>query len=514
MLRDAITQNDTDGGGDTIRLSDGTYYLSATLEIAHPVTIVPLNSAAHPVISVPAGTTGIVVDPASGPVTLQGLTVTGASGSTGAAIYATGATPLTLQDDVVRDNSSASTGLAAGLTFYGAQVVIDRSTFSNNRGHDAGAIRELNTAGDSLTIRDSELEGNTGIGNVSGGALMLGAGTLDVERTRVTGNGSSGGAGIRLRSVGALTATVSDSTFDGNSTGGAGGALLVDGGSGGTATTTLRSDTFVGDVAVSGGGVVAGPPASVTLQNSVLAKSSSGFAGTCAAGGPIVSHGHNVADDASCALAGPNDRQGVDPLLGPIANSGGPTLTALPLAGSPLVDAADGSACSATDQRSYSRPRGNACDIGAAESDFSAPVPPTDTTSTTPTTPTVPTTTPTTTIPHTTPTVVLPRTPPPAPAKIVLTKLKVARSVHGKRLVTWTASGAGSVRFAVERRKKRHWVAKARFTLRGGKGSNNRAFPAKLLRKLAAGSYRLTAVATGTPVHATFDIVPPKAKRR
>jgi hypothetical protein len=60
----------------------------------------------------------------------------------------------------------------------------------------------------------------------------------------------------------------------------------------------------------------------------------------------------------------------VNPMLGPLANNGGPTMTqALPRS-SPAVDAGglpSSSSCPAADQRGESRPWGPACDIGAFE---------------------------------------------------------------------------------------------------------------------------------------------------
>ena len=59
-----------------------------------------------------------------------------------------------------------------------------------------------------------------------------------------------------------------------------------------------------------------------------------------------------------------------DPLLGPLAENGGPTRTRLPAAGSPLVNViptSDTALCSGTDQRGISRPQGPACDIGSVE---------------------------------------------------------------------------------------------------------------------------------------------------
>jgi len=60
------------------------------------------------------------------------------------------------------------------------------------------------------------------------------------------------------------------------------------------------------------------------------------------------------------------------PLLGPLADNGGPTWTHALLAGSPAIDAADDAACVAppingVDQRGVARPQGVGCDVGAFE---------------------------------------------------------------------------------------------------------------------------------------------------
>ncbi|WP_345309022.1 choice-of-anchor Q domain-containing protein [Candidatus Villigracilis saccharophilus] len=58
---------------------------------------------------------------------------------------------------------------------------------------------------------------------------------------------------------------------------------------------------------------------------------------------------------------------GSDPLLGPLANNGGPTQTMALLSGSPAINAGDDADCEATDQRGVTRPQGSHCDIGAYE---------------------------------------------------------------------------------------------------------------------------------------------------
>ena len=88
----------------------------------------------------------------------------------------------------------------------------------------------------------------------------------------------------------------------------------------------------------------------------------------------MVSLGHNIASDATCGLTGSGDLNSTNPLLGPIANNGGPTPTHAPLLGSPAIDAVPIADCTdaygtpiATDQRGVARPQGAACDIGSVE---------------------------------------------------------------------------------------------------------------------------------------------------
>ncbi|MCX6023153.1 MAG: hypothetical protein NTZ05_15775, partial [Chloroflexi bacterium] len=57
----------------------------------------------------------------------------------------------------------------------------------------------------------------------------------------------------------------------------------------------------------------------------------------------------------------------INPLLSPLANNGGPTLTMLPAANSPAVNAGGATCGVSTDQRGVARPQGSQCDIGAVE---------------------------------------------------------------------------------------------------------------------------------------------------
>jgi hypothetical protein len=108
----------------------------------------------------------------------------------------------------------------------------------------------------------------------------------------------------------------------------------------------------VGGVACVGGGLV----------NTLLATN---MPGNCA--GPLTDLGHNMSSDSSCSFTNTGSLNDTDPMLGQLADNGGPTLTMALLLGSPAIDAGNTSAAPATDQRGLPRPRGQAADIGAYE---------------------------------------------------------------------------------------------------------------------------------------------------
>jgi hypothetical protein len=83
------------------------------------------------------------------------------------------------------------------------------------------------------------------------------------------------------------------------------------------------------------------------------------------------SDGFNFSDDDSCGFDDSTDNvaDGNDPMLGALANNGGPTQTMLPQPGSPLIDAIQPvSECQVdVDQRGVTRPQIKGCDTGSVE---------------------------------------------------------------------------------------------------------------------------------------------------
>jgi hypothetical protein len=251
-----------------------------------------------------------------------------------------------------------------------------------------------------VTLQNVTITGGQAVNG--GGLLNLGSGSLTITNSTISANhATADAAGVLVNG----TATITNSTISGNTTPAFGGGVDS------TTSVTLINSTISGNTAGHGGGVDTSVNGSVTLvyatvvQNtaatganlatnnltsfgSVVALPQGGGA-NCFSGGILTtSNGFNFSDDAnattSCKFNPATDRIGStnNPMLGALANNGGPTQTRLPQSGSPLIDAiplascqADGASSISTDQRGLARPSGLGCDIGAVEVQVAAPAP-------------------------------------------------------------------------------------------------------------------------------------------
>ena len=141
--------------------------------------------------------------------------------------------------------------------------------------------------------------------------------------------------------------------------------------------TTLNNVTITDNTSDNNRGSGVFAVANFTLKNTILA----GNNGNDCEINFVTSEGHNIlGKDSACAFtAVSGDQVGtgaepIDPLLGPLQDNGGPTLTHALLAGSPALDAGNpaapgsgGDACVSGDQRGAIRPGGAICDVGAFE---------------------------------------------------------------------------------------------------------------------------------------------------
>ncbi|HTY87434.1 MAG TPA: immunoglobulin domain-containing protein, partial [Candidatus Acidoferrum sp.] len=111
------------------------------------------------------------------------------------------------------------------------------------------------------------------------------------------------------------------------------------------------------------GSQVANTNGTLRLQNSILAYSTNSDAY-----GTILDNGYNLCSDNSAGLYAAGSHNNTNPLLGPLGDYGGPTLTMPLLVGSPAIDGGSTAAAPPVDQRGHARPYGAAADIGAFES--------------------------------------------------------------------------------------------------------------------------------------------------
>ncbi len=214
-----------------------------------------------------------------------------------------------------------------------------------------------------LTIRRCTFDNNQGAN--SGGALFLTTVALTIEDSTFSNNNA--GVGGAILGQGA-TGSIVNSTFSGNTAADFAGGLefFKDEHSGCAESLSLINNTIAANQAGPDqvGGIAIFDLDQLTLSNNIIAGN---VGGDCSLSSPSLVTGHNLDSDNSCGFTGPGDLPGTNPLLGPLANNGGPTDTYALLTGSPALDAGNNSTCPATDQRGVTRPQGPACDIGAFE---------------------------------------------------------------------------------------------------------------------------------------------------
>ena len=212
-------------------------------------------------------------------------------------------------------------------------------TIANTIVSDNSASGIYNNSG-YVTILNSTLSGNSAWKDNSGGGIYTSGGKLPgyvmVINSTISGNFAfSDGGGI---ASGFSGLTIVNSTISGNSVGdpddGYGGGIAAFGGGGVPTALIITNSTVSGNSAATCGGVCGG---TIEIQNTILDANDSGNIG-----GTVTSLGYNVcSDDAGGLLIGPGDQINTDPLLGPLRDHGGPTLTHMPLRGSPAIDAGD-----------------------------------------------------------------------------------------------------------------------------------------------------------------------------
>ena len=352
-LREAIRVANTTAGADTItfatNMSGATINLGGTeLSITEALTIDAAPLAANVTINAQQQSRIFNITATSGDFTLAGLTLTGgqAIASYGGAIRSITSGNLTINEAVITGNLTVYPAWHGGGIHAVGPVTITQSTVSgNSAGGSGGGI----FAGNGVTLTQSTVSGNsTNSGADGGGIFAIAAVTL--TQSTVSGNSSNGngtnGGGIFGGGVTLHQSTVSGNKALGPNFNNSGGGIHS------IAGVTVSQSTVANNYATSlGGGInqVNG------LSNHLLSITGSIIAGNGAGSGVSpdlsldpqsvavagsVSHSliGNISGSGVTASTGTGNLLDVDPLLGPLADNGGPTQTHALLPGSPAID--------------------------------------------------------------------------------------------------------------------------------------------------------------------------------
>jgi hypothetical protein len=273
---------------------------------------------------------GIFYEDNDAPLSISGLTLShgysqpiGGLGNSdeGGAVRSDGAGSLTLLDMTIDDSRAFFGG---GIVKENGPLVVRESTiYLNSASAYVGGIGTVNST---VTIADSTVSGNSATPGGADGAAGIAAyyGDLTVENSTVTGNdGGSGSGGVYAKDI----------------------------------NPSLYSSIVAGNTGAT--------------SNDVRTETGTSGAGT------FVNAKYSLIGDSSGFTLGGNSTDNIldkDPLLGPLADNGGPTPTHKPAGNSPVIDKGKNYNGTGNDQRGmpiYDDPsRANTVDgrdIGAVE---------------------------------------------------------------------------------------------------------------------------------------------------
>lgn len=279
---------------------------------------------------------------------------------------------MTITDSVISNNSTDGIFNGSGDFFGTASLTVVKSNVSDNTGggifnsasggNTSETIVSTTVSGNSsggltdginlvdgvfgfgqsnaqATITDSTISGNS----THGGISFIGT-HLTIANSTISGNSSvDNGGGIDARGFAsnfALNVNIENSTVSGNSAATNGGGIYAF-----QTALHVANSTISGNSAVSGGGIYHNANECCNLvsdiSNTILNAGASGE-NIVHIVGLFHSLGYNLSsDDGGGYLNGAGDQINTDPLLGPLQDNGGPTLTHMPLPGSPAIEAGD-----------------------------------------------------------------------------------------------------------------------------------------------------------------------------
>ena len=274
-------------------------------------------------------------------------------------------------------SANSSTIHGGGLTLINVVATLTGDTISSNStGYEGGGIFVFDSTtptATQLNLFQSTVSGNTA-DSFGGGIAVAGAASVTISHSLIAFNGvyspsiGTGGGGLALEYA-KTSSSIDNSTFYGNYAYNNGGGIgIFDAATGNS--TTISGTTIAGNLTFnySGNGILgAGTP---QIYGCIIANNSS-HAGTVDVDGSFQESYSLIRNTGTATVTiGPaHNKNGQDPLLGPLAVNGGPTLTILPALASPALDAG-GSSSSGTDQRGLPRNVNGHRDMGSVERQY------------------------------------------------------------------------------------------------------------------------------------------------
>jgi hypothetical protein len=329
----------------------------------------------------PAPGGGVIEAGSSGAITISDSVVTDNSAGIGA-------DTLNMQNTIV--SRQANVGISSGhLTLINSAI-----TDNNGRGVFGG------DAASTMTIEDSIISGNTGAGlsnsglatirntlisnnqYIDSGGGVINGGTMYINDSAIIGNSAAiHGGGVKTHGghLFLTNSTVSGNIANGGmATTGLGGGIyvLVNGANPNGRVTVTNSTISNNQSKGGGGGIRLDSGGTATTRNSIIAGNTSTDTNEEDVSGTFTSQGTNLIGNtpgSSGWIA--TDLLNVNPMLGPLADNGGPTMTHSHLPGSPAINAGNNSVAIdpqtqmplTTDQRGFLRVYDGTVDIGAYE---------------------------------------------------------------------------------------------------------------------------------------------------
>jgi PKD repeat protein len=288
-----------------------------------------------------------------GSVRMANCTFTGnaVTGFDGGAIHNRGTMVLS----GVTLSTNTADNLGGAIINWGGALSLDLCVVTGNTAQQLGGAI-YNLLGGVVSVTDTTIGGNSA-GSNGGGVYSASDSTLVVKRSTFSANTAASDAGA-IASLGVLT--ISNSTISGNTAGRSGGGIHLGDGTALLTNATITDNTadVIGNGFGDGGGIHR-EGGTLSLHNTIVAGNLDTLNNEGTGNirpdvsGTVTSLGSNLIGNANGAEGvedGVNGDQAgtglspIDPLLGALADNGGPTFIHRLLVQSPAIDAGDDAA--------------------------------------------------------------------------------------------------------------------------------------------------------------------------